>query len=86
MSMYICQNLGKQRWSYNQCELVLHQDDACGSGNVLAAVGAVYKKDSDLEKLYTDPEGQICELEHAALSTTQLTLGMLLVNAHELVA
>ena len=22
--------LGKRRWSYNQCELVLHQDDDCG--------------------------------------------------------
>ncbi|DBB13368.1 TPA: hypothetical protein ACH3X3_005101 [Trebouxia sp. C0006] len=41
--------LGKRRWSYNQCELVLHQDDNCGLGIVLAAAGAVYKKESDLE-------------------------------------
>ena len=40
--------LGKRRWSYNQCELVLHQDDDCGLGIILAAAGAVYKKESDL--------------------------------------
>ncbi len=78
--------LGKRRWSYNQCELVLHQDDACGPGNVVAAVGAVYKKESDLKELCTDPEGQVCETENAALATTQLTPGMLPVNVHELVA
>ena len=78
--------LGKRRWSYNQCELVLHQDDACGPGNVLAAAGAVYKKESDLQELCTDPEGQVCEIEHAALTITQLTPGMLPVNVHELVA
>ena len=63
--MHTCRayKLGKRRWSYNQCELVLHQDDACGPGNILAAVGAVYKKESDLEELCTDPEGQVCELE-----------------------
>ena len=53
--------LGKRRWSYNQCELVLHQDDECGPGNILAAVGALYKKESELEKLCTDPEGQVCD-------------------------
>ena len=74
--------LGKRRWSYNQCELVLHQDDACGPGNILAAVGAVYKKESDLEELCTDSEGQVCELENAALPTTQLMPGMLAVNVH----
>ncbi len=68
--------LGKRRWSYNQCELVLHQDDdICRPGNILAAVGAVYKKENDLEELCTDPEGQVCELENAALPTTQLTPG-----------
>ncbi|KAL0026118.1 hypothetical protein WJX79_001129 [Trebouxia sp. C0005] len=51
--------LGKRRCSYNQCELVLHQDDACGPGNILAVVGAVYKKGSDLEELCKDPEGQV---------------------------
>jgi len=78
--------LGKRRWSYNQCELVLHQDDDCGPGNILAAVGAIYKKKNDLEELCTDPEGQVCELANAALPTAQLTLGMLAVNVHELVA
>lgn len=73
---------GQQRWSYNQCELALHQDDTCGSEKLLAAVGAVYKKENDLEKLCTDPEGQVCELEHAALATTQLTLGTVPVNVH----
>ncbi|KAL0043203.1 hypothetical protein WJX82_007077 [Trebouxia sp. C0006] len=51
--------LGKRRWSYNQCELVLHQDDDCGPGVILAAAGAVYKKESDLEELCTDPESQV---------------------------
>ena len=75
--------LGKRRWSYNQCELVLHQDDECGPGNILAAVGAVYKKESDSEKLCTDPEGQVCEIDNiATLPTTQLMLGMLAVIVH----
>ena len=69
--------LGKRRWSYNQCELVLHQDDACGSGNELAAVGAVYKKDSDLEELCTDSEHQVCKQDNATLATTLLMPGML---------
>ena len=38
--------LGKRRWSYNQCELVLRQDEACGSGKTLAAVGAFCKRES----------------------------------------
>ena len=61
--VHICRayKLGKRRWSYNQCELVLRQDDACGSGNELAAVGAVYQKDSDSEGLCTDSECQVCE-------------------------
>ena len=50
--------LGKRRWSYNQCELVVHQYDASGLGNVLTTVGAVYIKKSDLEELCIDPEGQ----------------------------
>ena len=72
--------LGKRRWSYNQCELVLHQDDDCGPGVILAAAGAVYKKESDLEELCTDPESQVCELTNTALPTTQLTRGMLAIN------
>ena len=76
--------LGKRRWSYNQCELVLHQDDAHGPGNSLAAVGAVSKKESDAQELCTDSEGQVCEQDNAALPTTQLTPGMLATN--ELVA
>ncbi|KAL0026159.1 hypothetical protein WJX79_006416 [Trebouxia sp. C0005] len=51
--------LGKRRWSYNQCELILHQDDARGPGNVLAAVGSVYQKGSDLEELRRDLDGQV---------------------------
>ena len=47
---------------------------------MLAAVGAVYKKENDLEELCTDLEGQVCEQKHAALPTTQLTPGMLAVN------
>ncbi|KAL0018388.1 hypothetical protein WJX77_002518 [Trebouxia sp. C0004] len=69
--------LGKRRWSYNQCELVLHQDDACGPGNVLAAVGAVYKKECDLEELCTDPEGQVVyqvQLENGAVVMVVLHL------------
>ena len=69
--------LGKRRWSYNQCELVLHQDDDCGPGVILAAAGAVYKKESDLEELCTDPESQVCELANTVLPTTQLMPGML---------
>ncbi len=76
--------LGKRRWSYNQCELVLHQDDASGPGNVLTAVGDVYQKQSDSEELCTDPEGQVREIEKMVLATTQLTPGVLPV--HELVA
>ena len=78
--------LGKRRWSYNQCELALHQDDACGPGKVLAAVGAVYKRESDLEELCRDPAGQVCKMKSAALVTTQLTPGMIPVNVHDLVA
>ena len=75
--------LGKRRWSYNQCELVLHQDGASGPGNVLTAVGAVYKKESDLEELCPDPEGQVCEVDNiATLPITQLMLGMLAVVVH----
>ena len=72
--------LGKRRWSYNQCELVLHQDDDCGPGVILAAAGAVYKKENDLEELCTDPESQVCELSNTALPITQLTHGMLVIN------
>ena len=74
--------LGKRRWSYNQCELVLHQDDDCGLGVVLAAAGAVYKKKSDLEELCTDPESQVCDLSNTALPITQLTPAMLAINVH----
>ena len=58
---YTCRayKLGKRRWSYNQCELVLHQGDDGGPGNILAAVGAVYEKESELEKFCTDTEGQV---------------------------
>ena len=84
--MHTCRayKLGKRRWSYNQCELVLHQDDDCGPGNILAAVGAVYQKENDLEERCTDPEGQVCELAKAALPTAQLTPAMLAVNGREL--
>ena len=72
--------LGKRRWSYNQCELVLHQDDDCGPGVILAAAGAVYKKESDLEELCTDPESQVCDLSNTALPITHLTHSMLAIN------
>ena len=36
--------LDKRRWSYKQCELVLHEGGDRGPGNMLAAVG-VYKSD-----------------------------------------
>jgi len=62
------------------------QDDPCGSGNELAAVEAVYQKESGLEELCTKPEGQVRELENAALATTLLTLDMLLIDIHELIA
>jgi len=70
----------QRRWSYNQCELVLHQDDDCGPGVILAAAGAVYKKESDLEELCTDPESQVCELSNTALPITHLTHSMLAIN------
>ncbi|KAL0043258.1 hypothetical protein WJX82_006520 [Trebouxia sp. C0006] len=69
--------LGKRRWSYNQCELVLHQDDDCGPGITLAAAGAVYKKESDLEELCTDPESQVVyevQLENGAVVMVVLYL------------
>ncbi|KAL0023434.1 hypothetical protein WJX79_000959 [Trebouxia sp. C0005] len=69
--------LGKRRWSYNQCELVLHQDDACGPGNILAAVGAVYRKESDLEVLCRDPRCQVVyevQLENGAIVMVVLYL------------
>ncbi|DBB13393.1 TPA: hypothetical protein ACH3X3_005126 [Trebouxia sp. C0006] len=63
--------LGKRRWSYNQCELVLHQDEDCGPGNILAAVGAVYQKENDLG------EGQVVyqvQLENGAVVMVVLYL------------
>ncbi|KAL0043204.1 hypothetical protein WJX82_008555 [Trebouxia sp. C0006] len=69
--------LGKRRWSYNHFELVLHQDDACGPGITLAAAGAVYKKESDLEELCTDPESQVgyeVQLENGAVVMVVLYL------------
>ncbi|DBA67779.1 TPA: hypothetical protein ACH3X2_001213 [Trebouxia sp. C0005] len=52
--------LGKRRWSYNECELVLHQDDECGPGNVLAAVGAVYNKESDKRSFAETKRARLC--------------------------
>ncbi len=70
-SCYACNcrayKLGKRRWSYNQCELVLHQDEACGSGKTLVAVGAFCKRESGSKEHSLD--GQVGEaLQHPLMT------------------